>query len=402
MPGTIVRRGNSYALKLYRGREGGKKRDKWLTFRTYAEAQTAQGELASHVLAHAAGVGLWGSPRERLAGYLTDWLGRQKPRLASNTYDWYRIIVEQVTKDALGTIPLGKLNPRLLEAYYERKRQSGLSTTTVLHHHRLLSKALKDAERQDLILKNPAATAQAPKRARVKLDVWTEAQMLLFLSEAKVRSAFYVLYLVLAGTGVRLGEALALTWRDISLGDGIVSIAQTLERPAGGGYQLKAPKTEHSRRAIVLPPEVAEELRRLRARQQAESAKREVCGDGAACRRQHCPRWHRLDLVFCQSTGKPLHDNNVRLRDLKPLCANLGLPYHRALHNIRHAHGSYLLQRGVSIKAVSARLGHSDAAFTLNRYIHVLVGMEAQAAQAASEMLTGSRSASATRLLPSP
>ena len=391
MPGRIVRRIGraSYALRLYAGRKDGKKQEKWLTFKTYAEAQAAQGELASHVLAHSAGVGLYGSPRERTGPYLADWLKRQKPRLAANTHDWYSIIVEQVKKDALGTIPLGKLSPRALEAYYERKRQSGLSTTTVLHHHRLLSKALKDAERQDLILKNPASAAQAPRRARVKLDVWTEAQTLLFLSEAKASSPYFPVYLFLAGTGVRIGEALGLTWQEVALGDGIAYIEQTLERPSGGGHRLKAPKTEHSRRAITLPSEVAEQLRNLRALQEKEQARRGLCERGKMCSRPRCSKWHQFGLVFSQQNGKPIHDNNIRLRDLKPLCTKLGLPYHRALHNFRHAHGSYLLQRGVSIKVVQERLGHSTAAFTLSRYAHVLTGMQEQAAKAASAMLNG-------------
>jgi len=185
----------------------------------------------------------------------------------------------------------------------ERKRQSGLSTTTVLHHHRMISKALKDAERQDLILKNPAATAQAPRRARVRLDVWTEAQTLLFLSAAKTESPYCLLYLFLVGTGVRIGEALGLTWQDVALGDGIAYVAQTLERPSGGGFRFKAPKTEHSRRPITLPDEVAEQLRDLRALQKKERARRETCDDGEDCTRRRCPKWHTFDLVFCRQTG---------------------------------------------------------------------------------------------------
>ena len=375
-------------MKLYAGRVNGKKRDKWLTFKTYREAQAAQGELASHVLAHSAGVGLYGSPRERLAFYLADWLKRQKPRLASKTYDWYSIIVGQIGEDALGTVPLGKLSPRALEAYYERKRQTGLSTTTVLHHHRLIRKALKDAERQDLILKNPAGTAEAPRRARPRLEVWTEAQTLLFLSEAKEHGPYYSLYLFLIGTGARVGEALGLPWRDVALSDGVVYIAQALERPSGGGYTLKEPKTTHSRRAITLPPEVAGCLRRVRASQNAARVKG-MCTQGASCARPRCSRWHALDLVFCQANGKPLHVNNIRKYDLYPLCKKLGLPWHRALHNFRHAHGSHLLQRGVSIKVVQERLGHATAAFTLSTYSHLLAGAEAQAAKAVSAMLKG-------------
>ncbi len=391
MPGTIIRRGKSYALALYAGQINGKKRYKWLTFKTYGEAQAAQGELVSHVLAHSAGVGLYGSPRERLGPYLKDWLARQEHRLAPKTHEWYTTIVAQVEKDALGTVPLGKLSPRALEAYYERKRQSGLSTTTVLHHHRMISKALKDAERQDLILKNPAATAQAPRRARVKLDVWTEAQTLLFLSQAKTESPYYPLYLFLVGTGVRIGEALGLTWQDVALGDGIAYVAQTLERPSSGGFRLKAPKTEHSRRPITLPDEVVEQLQDLCALQKEDRTRREKCEDGEECARPRCPKWHTFDLVFCQKNGKPLHVNNIRKYDLYPLSKKLGLPWQRALHNFPHAHGSHLLQRGVPIKVVQERLGHATASFTLSTYAHVLAGAEAQAAKVVSAMLKGAR-----------
>ena len=58
-----------------------------------------------------------------------------------------------------------------------------------------------------------------------------------------------------------------------------------------------------------------------------------------------------------------------------------------AFHLFRHAHGSYLLQRGVSVKVVQERLGHKTAAFTLSTYAHVLHGIQAQAARAVSAML---------------
>jgi len=65
----------------------------------------------------------------------------------------------------------------------------------------------------------------------------------------------------------------------------------------------------------------------------------------------------------------------------------LSLPSHRALHNFRHAHAPYLLQRGISVNVVQERLGHGAAAFTLSTYGHVLQGMQAGAAQAVSAML---------------
>jgi len=58
-----------------------------------------------------------------------------------------------------------------------------------------------------------------------------------------------------------------------------------------------------------------------------------------------------------------------------------GIARRRGIHNLRHAHGSYLLQRGVSIKVVQARLGHASAQFTLGTYAHVLPGMQEPAAR---------------------
>jgi hypothetical protein len=77
MPGSIRKRGRSYALRLYVGKRNGKSLYKWLTYKTRAEADAVQRELASHTLAHAAGISLYGSPRERLGPYLVDWVERQ-------------------------------------------------------------------------------------------------------------------------------------------------------------------------------------------------------------------------------------------------------------------------------------------------------------------------------------
>lgn len=391
MPGRIFKRGGSYVLKIYAGREGGKKKDKWLTFSTRQEADAAQRELASHTLAHSAGAGLYGSPRERLGPYLTDWLKRQRSRLAPSTYERYEQFIAHVRSDSIGAIPLARLAPRALESYYARRLDTGLSPTTTNHHHRLLHKALRDAVRQDLILQNPAASAVAPKRTRTRPEIWTEAQTLLFLSEAKASSQYYPLFLFIVGTGVRVGEALGLRWRDLNLSESVAYITQTLQRIRGGGYVMKEPKSTHSCRAISLPSEVVEELRRLRARQEADWLRPGLCTDQTQCARPACERWHDLGLVFCQPNGKPLHDNNLRHRDVRRICGKLGLPRRRALHNLRHAHGSYLIQRGVSVKVVQERLGHSSPAFTLTVYTHVLAGMQEQATRAISEMLRNAK-----------
>jgi len=387
--GSIRRRGGSFTLRLYAGSVNGRKRWKWFTFGTRAEAEAAQAKLASHVRAHSAGTGFFGSPRERLGPYLEDWLDLQRPHLAPQTAERYETFIAQIQKDALGTIPLARLSPRALEGYYGRRLDAGLSSTTVNHHHRLLHKALRDAVRGDLIVQNPVDVAQAPKRARVKLDIWTESQVILFLSEARTSSPYYAFYLFIAGTGVRVGEALGLSWRALDLRENVAHIEQALQRVRGGGCVLRDPKSVRSQRAIGLPSAMTEVLRDLRTRQEDERRRRGPCERGMSCTDQACARWHESGLVFTQPNGKPLHANNIRQRDLRRLCSRLGLSARRVLHNLRHAHATHLLQRGVNIRVIQERLGHATPSFTLATYSHVLAGMQEQAVRAVSAMFDG-------------
>ena len=389
MPGTIVRRGRSYALRLYIGKVNGKKTYRWYTHRTFAEAQAAQRELATHVLANSSGLGLAGSPRERLGAYLREWAEGQKARLAPRTVERYETFAAQVQRDALGSVLLARLSPRILEDYYRRRLEAGLSGTTVNHAHRMICKALRDAVRLDLIVQNPAAMAEAPKRTRSRPDVWSEPEVLMFLAEAEASSRYYPLYLFIVSTGERVAEALGLPWRDLDLREGAVSVTQTLQRPSDGGLLIKEPKSHKSHRAISLPPETVKVLRDLRNRQEGERRRRTVCSLGFSCLAQGCKGWHETELVFTQPNGKPLHANNIRQRDVRRICTKLGLSAKRVLHGLRHFHGSVLDSRDVPLKEIQDRMGHASAQFTLDTYVHRLRGMEDNAARAISAMLAG-------------
>lgn len=354
MPGHIRKtvRGR-YSLRIYIG--NGQYRDHY--FASYQEAEAAQVELAHHARAHASGLGIAGDPKERLAPYLSDWLDRRKSRLSPKTSERYDSMVKKIKRDPLGSLLLHRVSSRSLEAFYARLQEEGLSPTTAHHYHRFLHKTLRDAERQELIRQNPAHLAEGPRRSQTRPEVWTEAQIHLFLSEARERSPYYPLYLFLAATGCRLGEALALRWADVNLREAEVVIRSSLVRPRGGGYVLKNPKTRGSERCVGLPGEVVEVLRRM---------------------------WREglnSEFVFCRRGGKPVHASNLRQRDLRGLWQAredgspsplVGMPRRRALHNLRHFHASYLLQQGANVRAVSERLGHRTASFTLTTYAHLI------------------------------
>lgn len=181
--------------------------------------------------------------------------------------------------------------------------------------------------------------------------------------------------LVLA-TGMRMGELLALTWEDINLGRGTVTVRMTLQRHRGGGLLAEEAKTDHSKRVIALPGVALEALSQHRVRQNAE---REQLGDA----------WNDLNLVFPNTIGRPMEPNSLRYRWWCRLVKRAGLPQIR-FHDLRHTAATLLLARGVPVKVVSEMLGHANISITLNLYGHVLPHMQQQAAETMDAVLRAS------------
>jgi integrase len=216
-----------------------------------------------------------------------------------------------------------------------------------------------------------------PRNSEVKPLVLDEEQTRVFLGEARRSSPHYRFYLAAVTTGMRAGELMGLRWKDVDLLTGTVSVQQTFYR-LGRQQLFGKPKSEKSRRIVVLPPILVEELRRLRE-EQAEA--REKLG----------AVYEDLDLVFCQPNGRPLHLNNIRRGDFGRLLKRAGLPQ-ITIHCLRHSHATQLLRQGVHPKIVQERLGHSTAAFTLQVYSHVLPGMQEQAVADLQARLFGEKS----------
>jgi integrase len=178
------------------------------------------------------------------------------------------------------------------------------------------------------------------------------------------------LWVLLLGTGCRLGEALALRSDGVGLGVAI-TVDGTLHRP-DGGWIVGEPKTPSVVRTVLLPVAVTDALQRQKTQQDAWQ---EAAGNG----------WQGDGFVFTGETGKPLFHSTVQ-HAMKRECARLGLP-HVTPHGLRHLHASLLLDEGLSVTTVSARLGHANPQITLTTYAHALAGQDGQAAQAIGRVL---------------
>lgn len=226
--------------------------------------------------------------------------------------------------------------------------------------------------RLGLLARNPAEQANPPSPQRPDLHVWTAEELRRFLASTR-EDRLAALWLLLATTGLRRGEALALRWSDVDLAAERLAIRRTLSS-LGGRVEFGRPKTARSRRPIVLDPVTAGALEEHRRRQEQEQ---HDWGNG----------YQDSDLVFAREDGTPLRPDSVSRR-FQQLAGDAGLPTIR-VHDLRHTYATIALGAGTHPKIVAERLGHSTIAVTLDIYSHVIPSIEEQGARQIAAAIFG-------------
>jgi len=182
--------------------------------------------------------GEWVDPsREQLAAYLEKWIKGQ--RLRPSTLASYRKNIRLHIAPQLGSIPLRRLTGTQINAWLRDLEKSGradgtggLSARTTRYVYTILRSALTDAVRDGMLAANPTDRATPPSAAEAKppeMHCWTAAQLRAFLGWSTERGdELGIAWQLLAATGMRRGEALALRWRDIDLEAGRVAVRRSV------------------------------------------------------------------------------------------------------------------------------------------------------------------------------
>ncbi|MEZ5343562.1 MAG: site-specific integrase, partial [Acidimicrobiales bacterium] len=325
-----------------------------------------------------------GTSRQTVAVFLEAWLRDVvKPHLRPKTYRTYADQVRLHIVPAVGHVRLDRLSSQQVQRFLTAMQESGLSASTVNQTRRTLRTALAQARRWRLILENPVdhVRVAAPESGRTGGILRpAEAQSLL---DAAADDRLQALYVVSLALGLRQGEALGLTWSDVDLDKGQLTIRKQLQR-VDGVLQRVEPKTRRSRRTIALPTFAVIALRQHRTRQLEE-------------RLQVGPAWPDNDLVFTTSVGTPVSARNV-LRSFKRHLRSAGLPDIR-WHDLRHTTASFLAMQGVHQRTAMEILGHSTTAMTTEIYTHVMPEWQRDAASRMNDLL-GASGARESQLLP--
>jgi integrase len=303
---------------------------------------------------------------QTVAAYLEQWLENvAKPSVSPRTFEDYDLNVRRL-RPHIGRIRLNELTPAAIQATYGTLLRKGLAPISVGHAHAVLRRALKQAVQWGLILRNPIHGVSRPRPTPKEIKTLSVSEVQRLFETTKFDRR-HTLWVVLATTGLRLGEALGLTWDDIDSRQGKLQVRRALQRQRGVGLVLVEPKTKHSRRTVYL---AKGSIATLAEHRRAQAQERLTAG----------PRWNSAhDFVFANQDGSPLQGSNLN-RIFHKALRDAGLPKIR-IHDLRHTAATQLLERGVHPKVVQEMLGHSTITITLDTYSHVIPSLHAHVAE---------------------
>lgn len=242
----------------------------------------------------------------------------------------------------------------------------GLSTATIKQHHAVIHSALQKAVEWQLLFANPADRVRPPKVHRKEARHLNEEQSMQLLNALQEEPLKYqVLVFMDLVTGMRRGELMALKWSDIDLDKNIIEVKKAIGYVPGKGMAVKQPKNESSIRNIAIPPSLATLLKYYKLEQNKERA---LAGN----------LWNDNDWIFTRWDGQLMHVDTVS-GWFPEFMKRHGLESVN-FHAVRHTAATLLINKGLNVRALSARLGHANTSTTLNIYSHALQSADQHAA----------------------
>lgn len=333
--------------------------------------------------------------RQPLERYLDAWLDGLRGVRAPNTIAAYRGDLAHIKKHLAG-VRLDKLTPVQIRRALSAIGDSGLKSKSVLNIRTTLHTAIEQAKKDQILDWNPVSVVDRPKVDRDDVKPLTVVQARAVLDQL-AGDRLYPLIAVAVAVGLRLGEALGLTWGSVDLERGVIAVRTQTQLlyycydcrrhhgeesgcPTCGAvptkrdkhYRLRDLKSKKSRRDIPLP---AFAIRALTEHRKAQAAERLANGDRWAdgcCGACGGTDW---GLVFTtcshRSAGRPLHETQAR-KHFQDACEAAGMRRFRP-HDLRHTAATLLLAQGVPLWQVQEILGHSSIQVTKDMYGHLEV-----------------------------
>ena len=290
--------------------------------------------------------------------WLDEWFCNYiRPSSKRKTCERYSEIIEKRLKVKLGEYELDELTPLVLQRYITEliesgnmKTGKGLAANSVNGIITVIQNSLKLAYALGTIKEYAADKIRRPKTKEKEVTCFTLSEQKKIERAALAgKKTKWLGIVVCLYTGLRIGELLALEWKDVDFQKGVLTVSKSRHegKDENGRYAqiVESPKTVSSRRCIPLPKQILCELRMLKRKSRS---------------------------VYVISNGESSIPVRSYQRSFERLLKKLDIP-HKGFHALRHTFATRALECGMDVKMLSELLGHKDPAVTLRRYVHSLM-----------------------------
>lgn len=288
-----------------------------------------------------------------LSTYIEEWLNTYKAySVKQSTYDRLVTSAKALQPYFIASMPIGEITSIHIQKYVNELAESGYGLSTIKKQMRIVTAPLKQASALHQIPANPAIGIKIPVRYSMRNSEKTaeaysleEQEKLFRVLNLNTRPGYPAIALMIE-TGLRVGEVLALRWRDVQLSRKRLTVRSTVVRLANKkqSFVQDCAKSESSNRVVPLTPRAIDLLAPLYAERFNE--------------------W-----VFNNSDDERLSYEALRYQT-RCACRDAGIQY-RGEHVFRHTFATNCYHKGVNIKILSRLLGHADVNVTYNIYIHL-------------------------------
>lgn len=327
-------------------------------FKTYKQASIACKEVQEQIKK-----GVYSAKKEKhykVSDLVKLWLKGYKNTVRESTYASTERILDNHILPDLGNIYLDKLTvPQCMDVVNKWAKIAPVSVKKFMNYANII---FNKGVAWHMMPFNPMSTVDCPKVERPEkdfIDFYTKEELEQFLECAKKTASLkvFMFFRLLAYSGMRRGEALALTWEDINFKDNSITINKTVAQGENNRLMIDYPKTKSGNRVIDIDLVTMNYLKQWKIQQLKDLFK---LGINAQDKKQ---------LVFSNTYNKLYQPSRVAQWNTA-ICKANDLR-HIKVHGFRHTHATLLHDAGVSMKDVQARLGHSNITTTMDIYTHL-------------------------------
>lgn len=289
--------------------------------------------------------------------YFTD----KAPRLKERTIETKRIMLDTRIIPYFGKLRMNAIKPADIMKWQNDMMDQDYKPTYLRMLQNQVTAVFNHAERFYGLKDNPCKKIDKMGKANAReLNFWTKEEYDRFIQNFDEKEEMYrLMYQMLFWLGCRVGELLAICYGDINFKEKTVSITKTYYRRNKTDY-ITAPKTESSNRIVTMPDFLVEELKAYTDKMYELKAE------------------ERIFMVTDRAVQKKMKQKADKL-NLK----------HIRVHDLRHLHIAFLIEKGTQPLIISKRVGHDSVTTTMNIYGHLYPDKQRQLADMLNEEATG-------------